>query len=295
MFILFPAGVDYRTERYPVVTFTFMGICTAVYLGFLPFEIAKGESVELWELANLWLTPSASQWWTYLTSMFVHADFWHLLGNMMYLFLFGSCVEDQIGRVPFAIFYLTAGFFSALVHVVASPDGFSSEIPFGGASGAVSACIGGFLLFLWKSRIEFRYFLFLFFRFFSGEFYLPAWLVISFWFGCDLIGAIGTASASKSSGGTAFAAHVGGTLFGLAAIAVLNFWRKRRTALETEAEEAANQPPNIMIFMNNEQVGPFNRAQIAGMMQLGSIPDDAQFWCEGMSEWQNIRDLGLNR
>ncbi len=300
MIILFPTGLDYRTERYPVVTFTLMGICTLIYLAFLPFEISRGEPVIVWEMEHLWLIPSQSHWWTYFTSMFVHADIWHLLGNMMYLFLFGSCLEDQIGRLRFTLFYLAAGLFSAFAYIMATPAGFSSDIPLGGASGAISACIGGFVLFFWKSKIEFRYLALLFFRFFSGEFFLPAWLVISFWFGSDLLGAILDASRSDPHGGTAFAAHVGGTLCGIAATALEKFRMKKKEARDAaeeqraaEAEQAARGTPTIMIFMNNEQVGPFNRAQIAGMLQLGSIPEDAQFWCEGMTDWQHIRDLGL--
>jgi membrane associated rhomboid family serine protease len=300
MFLLFPTGVDYRTERYPVVTFTLIGICTAIYLGFLPFELSSGERVELWELEHLWLTPSLSHWWTYITSMFVHADIWHLLGNMVYLFLFGACVEDQIGRLRFTLFYLAAGLFSAFAHIALSPAHFNSTLPLGGASGAISACIGGFALYLWKSKIEFGYFWFFFFRFGSGQFFLPAWLVISFWFGSDLLGALADASRTTDGGGTAFAAHVGGTLFGVGWIALERVARRRREARDEAAEAAAHQaeqagqmPPTILIYMNQEQTGPYNRAQIGAMLRLGAIPPDALFWCDGMADWQPIRDLGL--
>src|SRR5215469_15694875 len=114
MFFLLPVGVDYRARRYPVVTFTLMGLCVLVYLVTLGFQLGKGEGVTEWVLAHLWLVPAASHWWTYLTSLFVHEGFFHLAGNMVYLFLFGACVEDVIGRPKFITFYLVCGLASEL-------------------------------------------------------------------------------------------------------------------------------------------------------------------------------------
>ncbi|HLH57062.1 MAG TPA: rhomboid family intramembrane serine protease, partial [Verrucomicrobiae bacterium] len=88
MFFLLPVGVDYRARRYPVVTFTLMGLCVAVYLVTLGFRLANGSAALEWVMSNLWLTPALSHWWTYLTSLFVHAGLFHLAGNMVYLFLF---------------------------------------------------------------------------------------------------------------------------------------------------------------------------------------------------------------
>ena len=97
--ILLPVGMNYRTERLPVVTFTLMGINTLVYLVSLIFFLATQGESDIWIFEHLWLIPSVSYPWTYLTSMFVHAGILHLLGNMMFLFLFGCCVEDMIGRL----------------------------------------------------------------------------------------------------------------------------------------------------------------------------------------------------
>src|SRR5205085_962953 len=132
------------------------------------------------------LIPGQSTWYTYLTSMFVHAGFLHLLGNMIYLFLFGCCVEDLIGRGQFLALYLLSGVVADFVYIACSPEHFASEIPMGGASGAISACMGAYLLLRAHAEIEFKYFALLFFRFFSGEFSLAAWVVISFWFLKDL-------------------------------------------------------------------------------------------------------------
>src|SRR5438128_2130775 len=101
MFILLPVGMNYQTQRAPVVTFTLMGMNILVYLVSLGFLLGQGSDSAIWMHQHLWLIPADSTWYTYLTSMFVHAGFFHLLGNMLYLFLFGCCVEDMIGRWRF--------------------------------------------------------------------------------------------------------------------------------------------------------------------------------------------------
>ncbi len=295
MYIILPVGVEHRANRYPIVTFTFMGISTVIFLVLFGLELRQGEAVTEWEISTLWLTPSVSHFWTYVTSLFVHADFFHLLGNMMFLFLFGACVEDKIGRARFLGFYLMGGIVSSLIQILATPFGFNSEIPIGGASGAISACIGGFLPYFWNTKIEFKYFWFFVVRFGSGEFFVPAWLVISFWFGKDLWGALDAASETQDRGGVAFAAHAGGTLFGLAVIGVERALSKRREAREAKLEiaEATERSlqPTLMVLADGQQYGPFNRAQIREMVDLGSLPVDAFFWCDGMPDWQPISAL----
>src|SRR5260221_7465967 len=196
LFFLLPVGVDYRARRYPVVTFTLMGVCVVVYLISLGFKLSQGLEFLQWEMSNLWLTPSLSHWWTYVTSLFVHAGFFHLAGNMVYLFLFGSCVEDVIGRPRFVVFYLVCGLISEFTHVAAATDHFASDIPLCGASGAISGCIGAFLVLFLKTRIEVKWVVLLCFRIWYGECFLTASLVISFWFLLDLAGmALTVASA----------------------------------------------------------------------------------------------------
>ena len=117
MFITIPTGMNYRTERYPVVTFTLIGLNTIVWLVSLIFRIVTHGDSQEWIYQHLWLIPAQSYPWMYLTSMFVHEGFFHLLGNMMFLFLFGSCVEDMIGRKRFTIFYLLGGLAAGLVYI----------------------------------------------------------------------------------------------------------------------------------------------------------------------------------
>ena len=136
MFIVLPVGMNYQTQRLPVVTFSLIGINTFIWLVTTFFFFStKGES-DLWIMQHFWLIPSQSVLLTYLTSMFVHAGFFHLLGNMIFLFLFGCCVEDMLGRVRFIMFYLVGGLLAELAYIASTPIHFASNIPMGGASGA---------------------------------------------------------------------------------------------------------------------------------------------------------------
>ena len=94
--------MNYRTERLPIVTLSLIGLNTLVYLVSLFFYFTTGGESELWILRHLWLIPADWHWYCSFTYMFVHAGIFHLFGNMLFLFLFGSCVEDMIGRVRFA-------------------------------------------------------------------------------------------------------------------------------------------------------------------------------------------------
>ena len=244
MFFFLPVGVDYQARRYPVVTFVLMGLCTVVFFAALPASQPSLFDPYPWAFQHLWLIPAQSYWWTYLTSMFVHGGFMHLLGNMVYLFLFGSCVEDLIGRWRYTIFYVLCGLASEFTNIAFSADHFASEIPLGGASGAISGCIGGFLLLLPRTRIEFKWFFWFWFRFWAGEFYLPAWLVIAGWFLRDFAGLM-IAQLKPAHGGIAFGAHVCGTLFGAAVLASRKLWLKDSEAEDEDAMHNSNlrDPP----------------------------------------------------
>ena len=302
-FYFIPVGVDYQARRYPVVTFTIMGLCTAIWLITFLLGLAYGKVVDEWVFQELWLVPADARLWTYITSMFVHADFFHLLGNMIYLFLFGSCVEDTLGRVKFTLFYLFGGVVAELLHIVCSTGHYSSLLPLGGASGAISACIGGFLVFFARTRIEFKWVAFFIFRFWNGEFFLPAWLVISFWFANDLLGVVLSLVGDSAGGGVAFAAHAGGTLAGLGGVA-LEKWRLASVAAreateeyaavvvaQAEATAAALEPADIHLQINGANAGPFTRSQVQEMLALGSVPDDSFYWLNGMEDWRNVQEL----
>ena len=294
MFLLIPTGVNYRTERFPIVTFSIMGLNVAIYLVSLAFTLGKGEGAEEWIMTNLWLIPATASWYQYVTAMFVDGGLMHLLGNMIYLFLFGSSVEDAIGRWKYVIFYLVGGIAADFVYIAGSAEHFSSMVPMGGASGAISACMGGFLLLYHRTKIMFRYIIILFFRFWNGEFQLPSWLVISFWFLKDL--AFAVLSYGSQGGGVAFAAHTGGFLAGLGLAAANRLLVARSTEQDSEQEVISLRPtieeaPSIYLFDAGSEVGPFSKTQILQMQKLGSVSSEAFYWREGMPEWRTIGEI----
>jgi len=309
MFIAIPVGMNYRTERYPVVTLSLIGINTLVYLVSLFFFFRMDGESELWIFRHLWLIPSACTWNAPLTSMFVHAGFFHLFGNMIFLFLFGSCVEDMIGRLRFAIFYLLGGLVAEFVYIAMSPEHFMSSHPMGGASGAISACMGMYLLLRADADIEFKYFFwFIYIR--AGEFEIPAWMAITFWFAKDLLWAVLGLVSKNDGGGVAFGAHVGGFLGGLAMVAVYKCIVKPREQatlppnliIDTSAILAAastrnvtplssSETPEIFLHDGAEQTGPFTLSQVQAKLRHGEINRDARYWSDGMDDWQDVVEL----
>jgi membrane associated rhomboid family serine protease len=160
---------------------------------------------------------------TALTSMFMHGDWLHLIGNMLFLWIFGNNVEDALGRVRFVIFYLLGGFAAtALQTYITLVHGtqLESEIPNLGASGAVSAVLGAYLLLLPRARVVTIIFLLIIF---IREF--PAWLFLGFWFVFQLFAGGMSLLSPEEGGGVAFFAHIGGFVFGMATVYI---FRKRR-------------------------------------------------------------------
>ena len=239
MFIAIPTGMNYRTERMPVVTFTLIGVNSIIWLiSSICFLATDGES-KLWEMHHFWLVPADCTWYAPLTSMFVHAGPLHLIGNMLFLFLFGACVEDLIGRARFLIFYLLGGFIAEIFYIGMSPDHFQSVIPMGGASGAISACLGMYLMLRAGADIEIKYFVWLYVYIRAGEFSIPAWVAIAFWFGEQLFSAaLQLLLGGGSHGGVAFGAHVGGFIGGLGLLAL-----NRKFLPKPEEEEEIEPAP----------------------------------------------------
>jgi len=310
MFIAIPTGMNYRTERLPLVTFTLIGINTLVWLVSLICEIATQGDSQVWVVAHLWLIPAQSYFWTYLTSMFVHAGIFHLVGNMLFLFLFGSCVEDMIGRLRFLSFYLVSGLVAEIVFIAMTPEHFSSEIPMGGASGAIMGCQGMYLLLRANAEIEFKYFVWLFVYVRAGEFEIPAWGAIIFYFATNLLWAVVGMFSQHPGGGVAFGAHVGGFLGGLALVAIYKWKIRPREepefqpglVLDTakvmristprhQPVTATSETPTIFLHDGTEQTGPFTLSQVQAGLLDGSIRPEQQYWSEGMEQWQKVTEL----
>ena len=302
MFFLIPVGVEYNARRYPVVTFALMGINIAFYLLslFFFFQNLEGDIWQReWVVFNLGMIPSDNVWWTYLTSMFVHADFFHLLGNMIYLFLFGACLEDIVGRWQFTVFYLFSGIVAAIGYSLVTQTGPESAIPIVGASGAIAGCLGGFALVLARTKINFRYFIWIFVRFWAGDFWIPAWLIISFYFVVDLFWAV-LKFNNIGDGGVAFAAHVGGMLVGAGLIGLWKLLPERLRQNEEEDDSgrifvninpSTTEVASIFLYHDKTQFGPFTSKQVAQMLTLSSISPNTSYWREGMSEWRNVSEF----
>lgn len=143
---------------------------------------------------------------TLVTSMFLHGGWIHLLGNMLYLWIFGNNVEDAMGHAKFVVFYVLSGVLAALSHAFTDP---SSEIPMVGASGAISAVLGAYLLLYPRARV-------LVMLPAIGMTRVPAGIVLGMWFVTQLVS--GGMSIGSTGGGVAFFAHIGGFLAGMALI-----------------------------------------------------------------------------
>lgn len=143
---------------------------------------------------------------TLVTSMFLHGGWMHLLGNMLYLWIFGNNVEDAMGHAKFVVFYVLSGILAALSHALTDP---SSDIPMVGASGAISAVLGAYLLLYPRARV-------LVMLPAIGMTRVPAGIVLGMWFVTQLVS--GGMSVGSAGGGVAFFAHIGGFLAGMALI-----------------------------------------------------------------------------
>ncbi len=153
--------------------------------------------------------PASGGLLTLITSMFVHAGFLHLFGNLLFFFVSGPFVEDVFGRPLFAALYVTGGFAATLTYAMKHPDG---TVPLVGASGAIAAIMGAYLVRFFASRVEFLFLPFLFRPQWHFRFFLPAFVVLPLWFVQQWL----QMQSEAGGGGSAFSAHVGGFVFGVA-------------------------------------------------------------------------------
>ena len=191
-------------ERFPVMTTAIIVVNVIVFI----MELAGGEPFVLrWSEVPATIV-AGHRWITLLTMMFMHSGWLHILGNMVFLWAFGPEIEDSMGPVRYLAFYLLSGLAASLAQIAIAPH---STVPNLGASGAIAGVMGAFLItypgdqirtllvFFWWVRVTF----------------IPAALLIGFWFLMQLFDQVGAvASSAGSAGGVAYAAHVGGFIFG---------------------------------------------------------------------------------
>lgn len=226
---MIPLGDDIRPVRTPVMTYLVLAVTWAVWLfvqqagfdpqvlaatvcdlGMVPGEIthraAIGYAVPIGPGMACVVDNNPINRLTPLLSIFLHGGWGHIIGNSIYLLVFGKGVESRMGAIRFLVFYLVCGIIAALTHIMVNP---TSAIPTVGASGAISGVLGGYLLLFPRARIR-MYFPPIFF------FSIPAVLVLLFWFGEQLLTGLPQLSSVNTdvNGGVAVWAHVGGFLAG---------------------------------------------------------------------------------
>jgi membrane associated rhomboid family serine protease len=188
-------------------------ICNLQDHGAIPYEITHpGDQVKI---ATGCPPPEAPTWTTIFTAMFMHGGLLHLGGNMLFLWIFGNNVEDAMGRVKFLVFYLLGGIAALALQVLVGP---SSQVPTLGASGAIAAVLGAYIVLFPRARVVTVIFIVFFFTILE----LPALLVLGLWFLQQaLFGYFDLANPSGGGGGVAYFAHIGGFVFGLLAVRAL--------------------------------------------------------------------------
>ena len=157
-------------------------------------------------------------WFTLFTSMFLHAGWMHLGGNMLYLWIFGDNLERVMGHGRFIVFYLICGIAAGLAQIVASG---ASNIPSLGASGAISGVLGGYLVLFPRNRVR------VLMR--GGITSVPAVVVLGLWIVIQLISGIGSIANTTESGGVAYMAHIGGFVAGLLLVKAMTVGRPALT------------------------------------------------------------------
>jgi membrane associated rhomboid family serine protease len=245
---VFPIKDNIPTERFPLITVLLILINVAVFLGFqhptgfstvdekkvveygaIPYELTHpGKHCDLAVNPVTGSTTGIAcegepgvvgkaesqppTWITMFTSMFMHGGFLHIIGNMLFLWIFGNNVEDSMGRLRFLLFYLLGGLAALWGQVAISP---SSTVPTIGASGAIAAVLGGYLLLYPRARVLTLVFII----FFVTVIELPAVFMLVLWFLEQIyFGAANLSAPTGGGGGVAYWAHIGGFVFGAGAI-----------------------------------------------------------------------------
>ena len=219
---MFPLHDDNPTRIVPVITVTFLVTCVLVFI----WQISLGQHFER-AIYSFGAIPSVvfgikalpaeldivPPWTTVFTSMFMHGGWMHLIGNMLYLWIFGNNVEDAMGHVRFVIFYILCGIAAFLAQSLPEPQ---SIIPMVGASGAISGVLGAYLLLYPHARVLVA----IPFGFIIHTTRLPAGWVLVFWFVLQIIS---SALAGEGQGGVAFGAHIGGFIAGMVLIPLFKY------------------------------------------------------------------------
>jgi membrane associated rhomboid family serine protease len=256
---MIPLSDEHPTLRTPVMTYLILGAIGATWIlvqgaGFNEFRLATSVCNlgmvpgELTHLAKIGSGIPLGDGWacvvddeprnilTPITSMFLHGGWGHVLGNCLFFWVFGNNIEDSMGRIRFLVFYLVCGLAAAAAHVLMQP---SSPVPTVGASGAISGILGAYLVLYPRVRVRMLFF----FLFFIRVIPIPAWAVLLWWFGWQLIAGLPelTSMRPEVSSGVAVWAHIGGFIAG---IVLVKLFENRSLVA---AREIAADRPQIVI------------------------------------------------
>lgn len=213
---MFPIRDHNPSRKTPFVTYALIAMNVLVFVA--TWGIGN-DSRALYELyANYALVPdfvtSGVNLKSFVTSMFLHAGIMHIAGNMLFLWIFGDNMEEALGHLGFALFYLVSGIGAALFQVLPDP---SSQVPMVGASGAIAGVMGGYLLLFPKAKVDILLWIIIFIRIFT----VPAWVMLGVWFLMQVV----MSTNASGGGGVAYGAHMGGFIVGF--LWVLPLWLRR--------------------------------------------------------------------
>ncbi len=230
---MLPIGDDDSDRRFaPLINYVLIAINVLVFVflqgmggnekftyafSTVPAEILTGKDIAAGVLEP---TP-VPVYFTLITSMFMHGGWAHLLGNMLFLWVFGDNIENRIGHIRYLIFYLVCGIIASLSHVFVA--GSDSLIPSLGASGAISGVLGGYLLLFPSRRV----------RVIMGRGIttVPAFVALGIWIVFQVISQLGVLGGDQGGGGVAYAAHIGGFVAGLALIKLFDIGTQKDAVL----------------------------------------------------------------
>jgi len=207
---MIPIRDQIPTKRVPLVTYALIAVNVLVFL--LEWLAGSGQEALVYEFALIPAEVTAGldvgDVSDIFTSMFMHAGLAHLLGNMLYLWIFGDNVEDSMGGLKYLSFYLIGGVVASVTHILTNPN---SQIPTVGASGAIAAVLGAYLILYPQSRVL----TIIPFGFFIRMTMVPAIVLLGFWFVLQFFSGLLSVGATEDVGGVAFWAHVGGFVAGM--------------------------------------------------------------------------------
>jgi membrane associated rhomboid family serine protease len=201
-----------RTTPFVTVTLIILNAIVFLYQETLPDPIQKQF------VLTFALIPADFSWLNVFTSMFMHGGWMHILGNMLYLWIFGDNVEDRMGHGRFIVFYLLCGMAAAFAQTAVNPD---SNIPMLGASGAIAGVLGAYLIMFPQSRVLTLIPLFIIWEIVE----IPAVIVLGIWFVLQLLSGVGSLASTDTGGGVAFWAHIAGFVCGMA---LVPFFKQRQ-------------------------------------------------------------------